>query len=231
MWFPIMKAQLMLQPAGKRRQGGGVGLPGILLILRFLHRDNLDFETVARRPALVQVGILDFLQLCTTISDMAEHDREARARQIQAELERDIRLTEFRLERLREQLKVAQQLTHVLGEVKGRPIPFESSGSSPSVRMIRAKNVGDLALQFLKDQVPGATVPELHTALTKTGLSVGSEEYLYTVVKKLLKKRLIRAETDGRKRRYFAADSRPHFTLKKTNESELGFGDSGVRKK
>jgi len=138
-----------------------------------------------------------------------------------AELERELRLARLRVQRLEEQATAARQLTQALTEARAKSISNQSSVDVSSVQMLRAKNVGDLALQFLRDRVPGATVLELYSALTRTGLPVGRSEYLYTVVKKLVRKRLIRMEKNGTTKRYFVIDASPDLALKAPDESKL----------
>ena len=58
------------------------------------------------------------------------------------------------------------------------------NGDSPAAKLIRAKNMGDLTYQMLRAN-PGITALQLHFKMQKSGASVGSSEYLYTLLKKL----------------------------------------------
>jgi len=137
--------------------------------------------------------------------------------QLLASLERELRNAQLKVERLQEQVDAAKLLNaKISGEsvsvsepdadiiVENQDGSVQLFSAKSSVQLTRAKNVGDLAYQFLRDRCPGATVLELHKRMSETGAAIGSSEYLYTVCKKLHKSGRIRpdAASNGQVRYY-----------------------------
>ena len=153
----------------------------------------------------------------------ADLDLEAKAIQIVSALKREERIADEKLQRIKRRRIAVEKLVETFRNTRRESTVLEEGPTTdvPAVQMVRARNVGDLALQFLRDRIPGATVRELHTALTSTGAAVGSEEYMFTIVKKLTAKRLVRVERDGRARRYYAIHARPIPTIEAESQSRM----------
>lgn len=100
--------------------------------------------------------------------------------------------------------------------------PTNGNGNDSGVKIVRARDVGDLTYIFLRDNCPGSTALELHLKMTKSGASVGKSNYLYTILKKLEEHGFVRYEVDERgTRHYFAIerddDARIHIHAKTGN--------------
>jgi len=86
------------------------------------------------------------------------------------------------------------------------PSPVNGKGHVTQVKLFRAKNMGDLTYQFLR-QYPNLTAPELHGKMLDSGASVGSCEYLYTLLKKLEQRGFARhVKDESGTKRYFAVE-------------------------
>jgi hypothetical protein len=136
-------------------------------------------------------------------------------------LEKELQVAEMRVKMLREAVEAGRAFAKTLAHGGSIVVPREkkkANGSAPSI--IRARNVGDLAYQFLRDICPGATVLELYSALVSSGASVGHSEYMYHIVKKLVKEGRVRKVPDKNSQgRYFVVEHEKN--EKAHNDNEL----------
>ncbi len=121
---------------------------------------------------------------------------------------------------IEEQLATAKILRAQLTGTK--PISLASAapatptnGNGTRARLIRAKNVGDLAFIFLRDNCPGATALELHAKMKESGAAVGASEYCYTILRRLEEHGFVRYEVDERGTKHFFAIERDDLPRRK----------------
>ncbi len=134
---------------------------------------------------------------------MPIQDRQAVASEIALDLDREIRTLEMQIEVFAEQLRLLQRqrsAARILAGLEQPGLPSEASGT-PQAQLIRAKNVGDLAYQFLRDHCQGAvSIPNLYKLLRRTGANVGARTYMYKIVDDLVAQNLVEKDKDGRVR-------------------------------
>lgn len=108
----------------------------------------------------------------------------------QAELEAELHRAEAYVEHLRKQVEMGrafgEALIQNIPSRFSRP-PRQSSGGSPT-QSLHARNIGDTVYQFLRKHEKGATPTEIYRQITATGVHIGSSEYLYSVLKRLVRK-------------------------------------------
>ncbi len=145
------------------------------------------------------------------------------AAQLLDELKAELRTAEEAVNRLRSQIEAVEPL--VSTSTPKRDLPFESVVPiKPETRtiLVRAKHTADLVVMFLRKH-PGAMVPEIHAMMVEEGLSVGKQEYLYTVIKKLEKKGLVRRDLNSSARggRYYAVTAENNLAMQPKQEGRL----------
>jgi hypothetical protein len=113
---------------------------------------------------------------------MAIQNRRAVVSQLLADLEQDLRDAQARVKSLQNQCEAARLL--LSSEQQMSALNPKKPGRI--VQLVRAKNVGDLAYQYLLDHCPdGATAVDLHKMLVADGHNVGRTTYIYAVLDKL----------------------------------------------
>jgi hypothetical protein len=138
-------------------------------------------------------------------------DRKALASEILADLERDIHSVEMQIEIQTEELRLLQaqrSAARILAGLEEVETPPKANGV-PEVQLIRAKNLRDLAYQFLRDRCDNpVSIPNLWKMITRTGANIGSRTYIYKVIDDLVADGLVEKDAQGRVKAKSAANSR-----------------------
>lgn len=131
--------------------------------------------------------------LQSMISAMEIAERHA---QNQMELEAELRRAEAYVEFLQKQVEAGKIFAKTLEQIeplRAERFPRQSSGGS-GTQSLRARNIGDTVYNALRKHNAGSTPMELYDEITNTGVHIGSSEYLYSVIKRLVRKDWIRKD-------------------------------------
>jgi len=132
---------------------------------------------------------------------MPSTDRKALASEILADLERDIHTVEMQIEMQTEQLRLLQaqrSAARLLAGLDKVETPPKANGV-PKVELIRAKNLRDLAYQFLRKHCDNPiSIPNLWKMIRRTGAEIGSRTYIYKVLDDLVAEGLVEKDSQGR---------------------------------
>ena len=144
--------------------------------------------------------------------------KQVLAKQLLSELEDELCRTEEKAKRLRGQVESARALASTMNVEEGTPY----AKPDPTEVFLRVKNTRELVLRFLRDRCPGATIPELYDQIVKSGSAVGRREYLYTVIKKLVREGLVRKDPKphGEAEQYYAVGPETNSVLHMQREGK-----------
>jgi hypothetical protein len=118
--------------------------------------------------------------------------------QSQAEAEAELRRAEAYVEYLRMKVEAGKVFARTLAQIEPprRGKHSRQSNGASVTPSLHAKNIGDVVYHFLRKHNAGVAPMKLYKQIAATGLHIGSSEYLYSVLKRLVRKDWVRKEGD-----------------------------------